>query len=65
MVGAYDLVGLDPRGTGGSTRANCGLDEDDREHGVYLGNGNVCGTGKVTEFLTTGARPAEDAYCTD
>ncbi|MET8125560.1 alpha/beta hydrolase [Streptomyces sp. NPDC005231] len=34
-------------------------------HGVYLGNGNVCGTGKVTEFLTTGVRPAEDAYCAD
>jgi pimeloyl-ACP methyl ester carboxylesterase len=34
-------------------------------HGVYLGNGDVCGTGKVTEFLTTGARPAQDAYCAD
>ncbi len=26
----YDIVGLDPRGTGGSTRANCGLSADDR-----------------------------------
>lgn len=29
--GAYDIVGLDPRGVGGSTRARCGLSDDDRE----------------------------------
>ncbi|MGY5123209.1 alpha/beta hydrolase [Streptomyces nigrescens] len=30
MAGAYDLVSFDPRGTGGSTRAGCELDADDR-----------------------------------
>lgn len=30
MDGAYDLVGFDPRGVGGSTRAGCGLSADDR-----------------------------------
>ncbi|MEU7165652.1 alpha/beta hydrolase [Streptomyces morookaense] len=29
--GAYDIVGLDPRGTGGSSTADCGLSEDDRD----------------------------------
>ncbi|WP_344116412.1 alpha/beta hydrolase [Streptomyces blastmyceticus] len=29
--GAYDIVGLDPRGTGGSAKADCGLSEDDRQ----------------------------------
>ncbi|WBB61827.1 alpha/beta hydrolase [Streptomyces sp. WMMC500] len=29
-AGAYDLVGFDPRGVGGSTRAGCGLAADDR-----------------------------------
>ncbi|MFI1796714.1 alpha/beta hydrolase [Streptomyces sp. NPDC020379] len=29
--GAYDIVSLDPRGTGGSTRADCGIAEDDRQ----------------------------------
>ncbi|RLU90400.1 hypothetical protein CTZ27_20925 [Streptomyces griseocarneus] len=28
--GAYDLVGLDPRGVGGSEPADCGVGEDDR-----------------------------------
>lgn len=28
--GAYDLVSLDPRGVGGSSRASCGLEADDR-----------------------------------
>ncbi|MFD6533895.1 alpha/beta hydrolase [Streptomyces sp. NPDC060184] len=28
--GRYDLVSLDPRGVGGSTKAGCGLAEDDR-----------------------------------
>ncbi|MET7857876.1 alpha/beta hydrolase [Streptomyces sp. NPDC005318] len=34
-------------------------------HGVYLGNGNACGTGKVTTFLTTGVRPDRDTFCAD
>ncbi|MCC3776017.1 alpha/beta hydrolase [Streptomyces sp. UNOB3_S3] len=29
--GAYDIVSFDPRGVGGSTRADCGLDRDDLE----------------------------------
>lgn len=29
--GAYDLVSLDPRGVGGSTRAGCGIPEADRQ----------------------------------
>ncbi|MFJ7208552.1 alpha/beta hydrolase [Streptomyces sp. NPDC098789] len=32
-------------------------------HGVYLGNGNACGDRAVTDFLTTGHRPAEDVRC--
>ncbi|MEV8477641.1 alpha/beta hydrolase [Streptomyces sp. NPDC051173] len=28
--GAYDIVSLDPRGTGDSTQADCGIPEDDR-----------------------------------
>ncbi|MGW1512346.1 alpha/beta hydrolase [Streptomyces sp. NPDC002394] len=28
--GAYDLVAFDPRGVGGSAKARCGFDEDDR-----------------------------------
>ncbi|MFF7181868.1 alpha/beta fold hydrolase [Streptomyces sp. NPDC008121] len=30
LGGTYDLVAMDPRGVGGSERASCGLDEDDR-----------------------------------
>ncbi|MEO3972640.1 alpha/beta hydrolase [Streptomyces sp. CAU 1734] len=30
LGGAYDIVGLDPRGTGGSTGAACGLPAEDR-----------------------------------
>ncbi len=30
LGGTYDIVTLDPRGTGGSTRARCGLSADDR-----------------------------------
>ncbi|WP_442808824.1 alpha/beta hydrolase [Streptomyces sp. NBC_01218] len=32
-------------------------------HGMYLGNGNACGDRTVTTFLTTGRRPAKDAFC--
>ncbi|MER5727553.1 alpha/beta hydrolase [Streptomyces sp. NPDC002138] len=32
-------------------------------HGVYLNNGNACGDRAVTEFLTTGHRPARDTGC--
>jgi pimeloyl-ACP methyl ester carboxylesterase len=31
LHGAYDLVSLDPRGTGGSTAAGCNLSADDRD----------------------------------
>ncbi|MFE2493947.1 alpha/beta hydrolase [Streptomyces scopuliridis] len=34
-------------------------------HGVYLDNGNACGDRTVTEFLTSGRRPARDTYCAD
>ncbi|MFE9800364.1 alpha/beta hydrolase [Streptomyces goshikiensis] len=30
LAGAYDIVALDPRGVGGSTKASCGLDPADR-----------------------------------
>ncbi|MFF1912509.1 alpha/beta hydrolase [Streptomyces sp. NPDC058239] len=30
-AGQYDIVSLDPRGIGGSTKASCGLDPQDRE----------------------------------
>ncbi|MEV8628184.1 alpha/beta hydrolase [Streptomyces sp. NPDC051079] len=30
LGGAYDLVGFDPRGVGGSMKADCGLADDDR-----------------------------------
>ncbi|KNB51607.1 alpha/beta hydrolase [Streptomyces caatingaensis] len=36
---------------------------DSGGHGVYLGNGNACGDRAVTRYLTTGERPARDAYC--
>ncbi|MEU9147670.1 alpha/beta hydrolase [Streptomyces sp. NPDC048349] len=32
-------------------------------HGLYVGNGNTCGNRAVTEFLTTGRRPARDTDC--
>ncbi|MEV5973790.1 alpha/beta hydrolase [Streptomyces sp. NPDC051921] len=32
-------------------------------HGMYLGNGNVCGDRTVTRFLLTGERPATDVTC--
>ncbi|MFF8957832.1 alpha/beta hydrolase [Streptomyces sp. NPDC014894] len=36
---------------------------DQGGHGVYLGLRNACGDRTVTEFLTTGKRPARDAHC--
>ncbi|PJN21907.1 alpha/beta hydrolase [Kitasatospora sp. CB02891] len=36
---------------------------DSGGHGAYLANGNACGDALVTEFLTTGHRPARDAFC--
>ncbi|MGW1197282.1 alpha/beta hydrolase [Streptomyces sp. NPDC002536] len=33
--GAYDIVGLDPRGVGGSSTADCGLSEEDRDITTY------------------------------
>ncbi|MBW5480452.1 alpha/beta hydrolase [Streptomyces bambusae] len=38
---------------------------DQGGHGMYLTNGNACGNRLVTEFLTTGKRPAQDTDCTD
>ncbi|MEU9607500.1 alpha/beta hydrolase [Streptomyces sp. NPDC048057] len=32
-------------------------------HAVYVGTGNACGDRTVTEFLTTGKRPARDVSC--
>ncbi|MFI0978179.1 alpha/beta hydrolase [Streptomyces sp. NPDC021093] len=37
--------------------------EDPGGHGAYLKNGNACGDDLVSKYLTTGARPAKDAYC--
>ncbi|MFJ5925263.1 alpha/beta hydrolase [Kitasatospora sp. NPDC092948] len=36
---------------------------DSGGHRSYLANGNACGDALVTEFLTTGHRPARDAFC--
>lgn len=57
MAGAYDLVGLDPRGIGGSTRANCGLDEDDR-YMTSLRSWPEPG-GDITENVARSRRTAE------
>ncbi|WP_338931977.1 alpha/beta hydrolase [Streptomyces netropsis] len=36
---------------------------DSGGHGAYLANGNACGDRAVTDFLTTGRRPAGDVVC--
>ncbi|MEV5139044.1 alpha/beta hydrolase [Streptomyces syringium] len=36
---------------------------DSGGHGAYLANGNTCGDRTVTDFLTTGRRPAGDVVC--
>ncbi|MFJ8042257.1 alpha/beta hydrolase [Kitasatospora sp. NPDC096147] len=36
---------------------------DSGGHDVYAANGNACGDRLATDFLTTGRRPARDAFC--
>ncbi|MFI6106045.1 alpha/beta hydrolase [Streptomyces sp. NPDC051310] len=55
--GAYDLVGFDPRGTGGSTTASCGLDEEDR-HLVTLRSWPAA-DGSIADNVTRSRRVAE------
>lgn len=54
--GAYDLVSLDPRGVGGSTRANCGIPEADR-HLVTLRSWPAA-DGSITENTERARRTA-------
>ncbi|MFH9394020.1 alpha/beta hydrolase [Streptomyces sp. NPDC017556] len=54
--GAYDLVGLDPRGVGGSTRAGCGIPEADR-HLVTL-RAYPAPDGSITENVERARRTA-------
>jgi pimeloyl-ACP methyl ester carboxylesterase len=53
----YDIVSLDPRGTGGSTRASCGLSADDR-HLVTLRSWPAP-DGDITENVARSRRIAE------
>ncbi|MFD5201908.1 alpha/beta hydrolase [Streptomyces sp. NPDC058375] len=55
--GAYDLVSLDPRGVGGSTRAGCGIPEADR-HLVTL-RAYPAADGSITENIARARRTAE------
>ncbi|WP_228994577.1 alpha/beta hydrolase [Streptomyces sp. DH8] len=55
--GAYDLVGLDPRGVGGSTRAGCGIPEADR-HLVTL-RAYPAADGSITRNTERARRTAE------
>ncbi|MFF3460416.1 alpha/beta hydrolase [Streptomyces sp. NPDC002730] len=57
MDGAYDLVSLDPRGVGGSTKAGCGLDEDDRRLGTLRAWPKP--GGDITENVARARRTAE------
>jgi pimeloyl-ACP methyl ester carboxylesterase len=36
---------------------------DSGGHDAYLANGNACGDALVTDYLVTGDRPEQDAYC--
>lgn len=54
---AYDIVSLDPRGVGGSTRASCGLPADDR-HLVTLRSW-PSPDGDITENVARSRRTAE------
>lgn len=54
--GAYDLISLDPRGVGGSTRANCGIPEADR-HLVTLRSWPAA-DGSITENTERSRRVA-------
>ncbi|MFJ7195749.1 MULTISPECIES: alpha/beta hydrolase [unclassified Streptomyces] len=55
--GRYDIVSLDPRGVGGSPKASCGLDPEDRE----LVNLRAWpgADGSITENVTRSRRVAE------
>lgn len=57
LGGAYDIVSLDPRGVGGSTRASCGLPADDR-HLVTL-RAWPAPDGDITENVARSRRTAE------
>ncbi|MDX3692307.1 alpha/beta hydrolase [Streptomyces europaeiscabiei] len=57
LGGAYDIVSLDPRGVGGSTRASCGLPADDR-HLVTLRSW-PSPDGDITENVARSRRIAE------
>ncbi|MEU7008445.1 alpha/beta hydrolase [Streptomyces sp. NPDC046332] len=57
LGGAYDLVAMDPRGVGGSVRASCRLDEDDRRM-VTLRSWPAA-DGSITENVARSRRTAE------
>ncbi|MFE7462652.1 alpha/beta hydrolase [Streptomyces sp. NPDC057499] len=55
--GRYDIVGLDPHGVGGSTKAGCGLEPEDRE---LVNMRSWPGPdGSITENVTRARRIAE------
>ncbi|MFG2625026.1 alpha/beta hydrolase [Streptomyces sp. NPDC048473] len=56
-AGQYDIVSLDPRGVGGSTKASCGLDPEDREL-VNLRSWPAA-DGSITENVERSRRVAE------
>ncbi|MFF0624986.1 alpha/beta hydrolase [Streptomyces sp. NPDC004296] len=57
LAGAYDLVGFDPRGVGGSTKAGCGLDAADRE--LVTLRSWPAADGGIAENVTRSRRVAE------
>ncbi|WP_328318642.1 alpha/beta hydrolase [Streptomyces sp. NBC_00388] len=57
LDGAYDIVSLDPRGVGGSTRASCGIDPADR-HLVTLRSWPAA-DGGIAENIAGSRRIAE------
>lgn len=57
MEGRYDIVSLDPRGVGGSTKASCGLAPEDRE--LVNMRSWPAADGSITENVTRSRRIAE------
>ncbi|MER5364039.1 alpha/beta hydrolase [Streptomyces sp. NPDC002722] len=55
--GRYDIVSLDPRGVGGSTKAGCGLDPEDRE--LVNMRSWPAADGSITENVSRSRRIAE------
>ncbi|MEU2668893.1 alpha/beta hydrolase [Streptomyces sp. NPDC007164] len=55
--GRYDIVSLDPRGVGGSTKAGCGLDPEDRE--LVNMRSWPAADGSITENVARSRRIAE------